>query len=315
MNSMSHFKPEDRVQCVAGLSLMPDYAQLVVLSGAHAPQEVLCAEYLPMPSGFWREGELVDPQGVGLWILSFLQSRDLQPDSVSLGVDPHGLTWRTVTLPADLTNEDLAFQMMAELLDGRVQLADQICIDYVALPSSSGWQEQHTKYKTVMTSALRVKGLRSVARYAHLSVRAIEPTTQASERTHQFQAFIQRSSVSAAGVLMCDEACGLALSHWDDEVGINFFPLHLEAAQRQQRNWAFRMAAGVVTGVVMSLGVSFLLNLTAQAERDSLKGAYSVTRSLDEVRKVNLELTQQIQRQRNSTMHSKNSSNAPLRDV
>jgi hypothetical protein len=297
MSQLQRNESDRRSVCVAGLSLTPEHAQLVVLAGDQAPQSVLCAEHLLMPEGLWREHELIDPQGLGQWIASYLQSRDLQPQSVSLSVDDCDLQWRTVTLPAELSNEDLAFQITAEMLAGRVQQADQICVDYQVLSAKAGWHDQHTQYRAVMIAAARIQQLRTVARSAHLSLHAIEPLAQSEERTRQFASFVQRSSVSAAGVLMCDQACGLALAHWDGDIAVNFHPLHLETAQRQQRHWVFRMMGGLAAGVVASAGLAMLLNWTTQIQRESLQEAYAVTRSLDEVRKINAELTQQTQRQ------------------
>jgi hypothetical protein len=58
------------------------------------------------------------------------------------------------------------------------------------------------------------------------------------------------------------------------------------------------MMGGLAAGVVASAGLAMLLNWTTQMQRESLQEAYAVTRSLDEVRKVNADLTQQALRQR-----------------
>jgi hypothetical protein len=289
--------------CVAGLCLSPEHAQLVVLSGDEkSPLEVLCAEHLPMPPGLWQDDQWVDAQGLGQWLQAYLQSRDLAPQRVSFSVAASHLSWRTVTLPAELVNEDLAFQITAEMLDGRVQQADQICIDYVEMPrSATDWYDRQTSYRAVVTSSQWVKQCRLLARHGHMSVHVIEPQSQSEERIRAFQSFVQQSSVSAAGVLLCEQACGLALAYWDDDIAFNFYPLHLEISQRQQRSWTFRMVAGLMMGVVMSTGLTVLFDYSAKDVQQSLQDAYRITRSLDEVRRINVELQQQLDQRKSST--------------
>ena len=73
---------------VAGLALGTEGADWVVMTGSpSAPDGLCCAERLPVPPWLLDGAEIVDAQGLGVWLRAYVQDRDHQVDGVFLSVD------------------------------------------------------------------------------------------------------------------------------------------------------------------------------------------------------------------------------------
>ena len=292
-NSRLMGRKVDRL-CCAGLSLSNGLAQLVVITGGrNAPEQVYCAEHLAATATFVSQPDLAHPTELGVWLKKYLVERDLAPQHISFSVSDASVDSCVLKLPAELSQEDLAFQLTAELLHGRVQLADQFCVDYQPLAASPNKEEQReVTYRAAMTQSAQVRAFKQVAKAMGLPIYAIEPSADALLRLASFGDFVSQPNVAASGVLQCQEACGLALSAWSQDDAFNFYPYRLELQQREHRMWAFQLMACVSVGVLLAATLSAGLAYKTDHVMSSLKESFSVKQALDSTQKKHEQLQQ-----------------------
>ncbi len=292
-NSLSGGRKVDRM-CSAGLSLCHGSAQLVVIAGGHdAPDQVYCADHLAATASFVSKTELIHPVELGIWLKKYLLARDLEPQHISFSVADTDVNSCVLSLPAELSQEDLAFQLTAELLHGRLQLADQFCVDYQPLTQHSLKQDtQDVAYRAAMTHSAQVRAFKQVSKALGLPIYAIEPSADALRRLATFGTFVNQPNVTASGVLQCQEACGLALSAWSKDEAFNFYPYRLEQQQRQQRMWAFQLMACLSAGVLLAVTVSAGLAYKTEQVMSSLSQGFAIQQALSANQKKQQQLEQ-----------------------
>ena len=268
--------------CSAGVSLSDGRIQLVVIAGAgDGPQEIYCAEHLAAPHHLILDSSLIKPLELGAWLKKYLIERDLEPQHISFSVSQTEVSSCELTLPAELSQEDLAFQLTAELLQGHLELADQFSVDYQAVDVDATTNPSgNVAYRAAMIKSEHLTAFKQCAKAASLPIYAIETSASALQRLMAFGEFLNQSHVTAAGVLLCQEACGLALSPWAQDEAFNFYPYRLELLQRQHRHWAFQMLAGLGLGVLLSATLSACLAYKAEAVMGNMTEGHAISQAL-----------------------------------
>ena len=268
--------------CSAGVSLSDGRIQLVVIAGAgDGPQEIYCAEHLAAPHHLILDSSLIKPLELGAWLKKYLIERDLEPQHISFSVSQTEVSSCELTLPAELSQEDLAFQLTAELLQGHLELADQFSVDYQAVDVDAATNPSgNVAYRAAMIKSEHLTAFKQCAKAASLPIYAIETSASALQRLMAFGEFLNQSHVTASGVLLCQEACGLALSPWAQDEAFNFYPYRLELLQRQHRHWAFQMLAGLGLGVLLSATLSTCLAYKAEAVMGNMTEGHAISQAL-----------------------------------
>jgi len=126
---------------VLGFDLGPEVCSLVVLTGSPSqPDSVCCAERLDLPEGLVAEGEVLRSQALGLWLKSFLEAGDYQPEVAYFGLDGAVISNHLVTLAAGLSPADVSFQLQAEVQSLMPVHVGEVCIDFTpdTAPSPTG---------------------------------------------------------------------------------------------------------------------------------------------------------------------------------
>jgi len=243
--------------CVVGLDMGPDACSLVVLSGSPSqPDTVCCAERLALPEGLVAHGEVMQSVELGLWLRTYLEAGDYQPERAYLGLDSACVSNHLVTLAAGLSPDDVAFQLQAEVQSLLPDYATEVCMDYSldTEPAPAGEQ----RYLVQAAPRLRVDALQRVAQLAGLNAAAVEPRQDAVHRTALGDALAVLPQASTALALQCDEAFGLALRAWHDE-GANFLP-HRESAQHVlRRAWLLGVAVCAMGGAFLAAGFAMVM--------------------------------------------------------
>lgn len=272
-------------QCVAGLDVGPDGAWVAVVSGSLADPEKLegCA-LLELPDGLLQGSHLLDPFALGHWLKRWLNANDLFPDGLCLAVDDAWVTRQVVTLSAQLSQRDVAFQLAGELPLGEVGDASQLCWTYTLIASKG--QSPSTavdSYALAWLAHEPVQRLISLAKATGVRAWVVEPRSDATYRAQQHAALVSPPSVSQTAVAQA--AFGLALSAWA-ETGLNFLPHRRWARQRRQRAWLQRLALALVLG--MGLGYMATVGLAhwAKSQPDAVPDQALLAQRLTQARET-----------------------------
>ena len=238
-------------QCVAGLDVGPAGAWVVVLNGAWSGAEtVCCCELLEPPEGLLQGAQLLDPFALGHWLKRWLSDKHLFPDGLCLAVDDAWLTRQVVSLSAQLSERDVAFQLAAELPLAEFADASPLCWAYTAsAPEGQNPSAAVHAYALAWLAQEPVQRLIALAKGAGIRAWVVEPRSDATHRAEQLAKPVSRSLAPVAKGAQA--ALGLALSAWA-ETGMNFLPHRRWARQRRQRAWLQRL--GMTLGVGVSLG-------------------------------------------------------------
>lgn len=270
--------------CVVGLDMGPDACSLVVLSGSPSqPDTVCCAERLALPEGLVLHGEVMQSVELGLWLRTYLEAGDYQPERAYLGLDSACVSNHLVTLAAGLSPDDVAFQLQAEVQSLLPDYATEVCMDYSldTAPAPAG----ELRYLVQAAPRLRVDALQRVAQLAGLNTAAVEPRQDAVHRTALGDALAALPPASTALALQCDEAFGLALRAWHDE-GVNFFP-HRESAQHVlRRPWLLGVAVCAMGGAFLAAGFAMVMASAAESKQPHASDVVASARAFDEAQKV-----------------------------
>ena len=238
-------------QCVAGLDVGPAGAWVVVLNGAWSGAEtVCCCELLEPPEGLLQGAQLLDPFALGHWLKRWLNDKHLFPDGLCLAVEDAWLTRQVVSLSAQLSERDVAFQLAAELPLAEFAQASPLCWAYTpSAPQGRNPSAAVHAYALAWLAQEPVQALISLAKVAGIRAWVVEPRSDATHRPEQLAKHVLRPSAPVAKAAQA--AYGLALSAWA-ETGMNFLPHRRWARQRRQRAWLQRLSWMLALGV--SLG-------------------------------------------------------------
>ena len=277
-------KPRPRRLSVLGLDVGPDVCSLVVLSGSLSePDSVCCAERLDLPDGLVSHGEVMRSEAFGLWLKSYLEAGDYQPEAAYLGLDNALVSNHLVTLAQDLSQADVAFQLQAEVQSLLPAHAPEVCIDFV--PDSESAPAGQQRYLVQAAPRPMVEALQRVAHAAGLTAKAVEPRGDAAQRVEQSHAFTQLPAASAALALQCDEAFGLALRAWHDH-GANLLPRPEDAQHVLRRAWLLGVAVCAMGGAVLAAGFAMVISSAAETKHQHMGDVVASARAYDAAQKA-----------------------------
>jgi hypothetical protein len=249
----------------------------VVLTGSvRAVERVICAESLALPDGCVVNGLLEQPQILGLWLRDWLSERDLHLDALYVTVPDAHVMRGTLQLPVDLQDEDVDFQIAAELQSEPEQPA--VCWDYVKEghaqstdpaapdPDTVADRDQRT-YLWATVPRSHVEAWQQFALAAGLRLSAVIPRDDALVRS-QHKTLNAYLSPAMPGLAPHDDvALGLALGAWH-ETGFNFLPHRELKLQTLRWRWLQRMSVSSLSGVLMAVGASVWVSQMATNLRE-----------------------------------------------
>lgn len=268
---------------VLGLDIGPDVCSVVVLSGSPSePDSVCCAERLDLPEGLVEHGEVLRSEAFGLWLKSFLEVGDYQPEFAFMGLSDALVSNHLVTLAAGLSQADVAFQLQAEVQSLLPAHAPEVCIDFV--PDSEPAPAGQQRYLVQAAPLPMVEALQRVAHAAGLTAKAVEPRGDAAKRVQQSHAFTQLPAASAALALQCDEAFGLALRPWHDH-GANLLPRKEDAQHGLRRAWLLGVAVCAMGGAVLAAGFAMVISSAAETKHQRMGDVVATARAYDAAHK------------------------------
>ena len=280
---------------VLGFDLGPEVCSLVVLTGSPSqPDSVCCAERLDLPEGLVAHGEVLRSKALGLWLKSFLEAGDYQPEAAYFGLDGAVVSNHLVTLAAGLSPADVSFQLQAEVQSLMPAHAREVCIDFTpdTDPSPTGQQ----RYLVQAAPRLMVEALQRVAQVAGLVAKVVEPRRDAAQRVEQSHAFAQLPPASAALALQCDEAFGLALRAWHNH-GANLLPYREDAQHVLRRAWLLGVAVCAMGGAVLAAGFAMVIASAAETKHQHMGDVVASARAYGEAQKAHAQAKVQQQRQ------------------
>nr|WP_315229076.1 hypothetical protein [uncultured Limnohabitans sp.] len=285
---------------VGGFDLRDDAAHWVVLTGAvRAADSVCCAECLALPEGCVTQGQLVQPQVLGLWFKDWLHGQDLHIDALYVAVPDAEVVRGSLRLSSDLQADDVAFQMAAELQ--AAPDASAVCWDYAAddhllhaspvMPapeSDTTLASGPRMYAWATAPRARVDAWQQFALAAGLRVSAVMPRDDAQALTQQSALMAQLSPAHAGLALQYDVALGLALGAWHG-AGFNFLPHRAMQQQALRRHWWQRMTVGTLSGALVAVGVAVWMSHMAASLRDEIGDMAAAEQVLKQARSAQKE--------------------------
>ena len=268
---------------VVGLDVGPDVCSLVVLTGSQArPDSVCCAERLNLPEGLVVRGEVLQSFALGQWLRGYLEAGDYQPQAMCIGLDDACVSHHIVNLAAGLSEDDVVFQLQAELQSVLPVNAADVCIDY--LLDTEQAQAGELRYLVQAVPRGRVEALQRVAMAAGLDALVVEPRSDAACRTENFDTLGALPTVSAALALQCDAAFGLALRAW--RVGrTNFLPHRQSKKHALRRAWLLGVAVCAMGGAFLAAGFALVISSAAESKYPPVDDVAASARAYDAAQK------------------------------
>ncbi len=270
-------------QCVAGLAFGVDGVWAVVLEGSlEAAQHCCCVKPLVLPDGLVQGAYVMDPLALGQWLQVWFSDHGWQPQGVCLALDDTWLTRQTVTLSAQLSDRDVAFQLAAELAHTQNVDPAQVCWTYqVVTPAGPDASAAQVSYALGFLAPDPVARLQAMAKAARVRAWVVEPRSEATQRAQvhpMAQGWMGEAASPSAHV-----ALGLALAAWA-ETGLNFLPHRRWARQRRQRAWAQQWVGVMGVSAVLSLVLTAALRAATQAQQHLLRDPATLTQALADAR-------------------------------
>lgn len=273
--------PGKRRRCVLGFDVGLTSCRLVVLSGSMAhPDQVCGAEQLRFPEDDWvTQGHVWRAEELGQWLRVYVQQGDYDVEGMYVCLDDACISHHRVTLPADLSEDDVTFQVLAEVQAVLGVSAAELSVDFGWEPASevsSLEDSSRTRmYRVAAVPRFRVEALQRVAKAAHIKLCAVEGYGEAVRRTQATETFATLPPVGVAMALQCEAAFGLALGAWGSRV-FNFLPHRAMADIALRQAWWLGIVACVVGGACLATGFALVmasaatLTLGAAANREAI---------------------------------------------
>jgi hypothetical protein len=278
-----------------GLDVAEDACRLVLLSGdATHPNSVCCAERLNVPEGLVVHGEVLQPEALGQWLRQFLDEGDYQPQILYVGLAPSLISQQIIRLPSALSQQDIVFQLQADLQAQQPEHAGAVNVDYhsqdtAATPAGMRHYEVHAVPSHV------VESLQRVAKAAHLVLGAVEPRLEAALRVARYQALGALTPAGAALALQCDEAFGLALRAWFSE-GLNFLPYRTQHDAVLRRAWLLGVLVCAVGGACLAAGFALVIASASESKYQHMGDVVGSARAFDRAQQAYAQAQAQQQR-------------------
>ena len=256
--------PGTRRRCVLGLDVELTACRWVVLSGSQAqPERVCCAELLQLPADDWvKQGHVWCAEELGQWLRHHVQQGGYDVDGLYVCVDDACITQHVVTLSADLAEDDVTFQVLAEVQAALGVSAADLSVDF-GLDASSVTLESEANvrtrvYRAEAVSRFRVDALQRVAKAAGIPLCAVESRSEAIRRTQAPESLSALPAVGVGIALQCDAAFGLALGAWGSRA-FNFLPHRALADIALRQAWWLGLVACVVGGAFLATGFALVM--------------------------------------------------------
>lgn len=270
-------------QCVAGLAFGVDGAWVVVLEGSlETAQHCACVEPLVLPDGSVQGAYVMDPSALGQSLQLWFSAHGWQPQGLCMALDDAWLTRQTVTLSAQLSDRDVAFQLAAELAHTQDTDPAQVCWTYqVVAAAPSEASAAQVSYAVGFLAPDPVRRLQDMARAAGVRAWVIEPRSDAAQRAQAHplaQTWVQAWAAQAASP-SAHVALGLALAAWA-ETGLNFLPHRRWARQRRQRAWAQHLVMVMAASAALTLGLTALFSAATREQQHSLRDPGALAQAL-----------------------------------
>ncbi len=280
---------------VLGLDVGPDACSVVVLSGLPShPDSVCCAERLNLPEGLVAHGEVLRSEAMGLWLKSFLEAGDYQPEAAYIGLSGAWVSNHLVTLTVGLSHADVAFQLQAEVQSLLPAHAPEVCIDF--MPDAESATAGQQRYLVQAAPRAMVEALQRVAHAAGLTPKVVEPRGDAVQRVEQSHVLTQLPAASAGLALQYNEAFGLALRAWHDH-GTNLLPHHQDAQHVLRRAWLLGVAVCAMGGAVLAASFAMVVTSVAETKHQHMGDVLAPERAYEAARKAHDAAKAQQERQ------------------
>ena len=291
----SSLRWRQRPRISVGLDLGSEFTSWVILCGSQADaSSVVCAERLALPLGWVEAGRIAQPTEMGLWLRQTLLERGWAAEVLSIGVDDAWITSHRVNLAQDLTQDDVLFQLMAEIQAARPDGAE-VTIDYRVAPQQASAAE--LTYEVQSVPRTLVNEAQQLARAARLNLVSLSPRAQASSLAQQNKTWDAESALIAPLLAGHDVALGLALSAWTP-AQLNWLP-HRDTAHKAARLGWLRQAS-VCGWVGVSLAIVLVVTLDAMTDALQAKLTESTrlagTRAHASAQQAHAQLTRMAQR-------------------
>lgn len=287
-------RPRPR-QVVGGLDVLGNAAHLVVLTGSTLKADsVCCAEILVLPEGCVVQGQLVQPQVLGIWFKDWLRGRALHLDGLVVAVPEDDVVRGTLRLPFNLQPDDVAFQMAAELQampddpavcwdytaeDGEIHDSSAMPAPEAVTPMSP--DERHYAWATAPRAHL--DAWQQFALSAGVRLSAVMPRDDAQAPNPNRARIAPLSDAHEGPALQCDVALGLALGAWHGS-GFNFLPHRAMKQQALRRRWGQHMAVGMFAGAFLAMAAAVWMSQMATLLRDETGDIGAAEQALKEAR-------------------------------
>lgn len=296
-----------RRRSVAGLVVLADGAQWVILAGdAQLPDAVCAAERLPIPQGWVSNGVVQDPDALAKWLKQYVQGNDYAVDRWFIGLPDAQVRYHAVSLPAGLSPADVAFQLQQETRTLFADHANQFALDYELDVEPDMTSPASLRYLVGACPQACASSWLAVAHEGDFRFCALEPERDALNRLNQGSVMHRLPAASMALALQCDVGFGLALAGWASG-GYNFLPHRPPWVKALRRAWWVGMAVCAMGGAMLAAGFAMVMTASAEATQHRLRQVPPAAKVLAQAQENHqqAQAAQKLQAQRQQWLQSR----------
>ena len=261
------------LRCVAGLSVLSDRVQLVVVSGSPwQPHRVWCAGDWALPADMVVDGLVQAPEALARWLQAQLPQPMPAVQQWHVALPDAQMMRHSVSLSAHLLPADVRFQLAQEVraLWGDVPWQANDPADLGPSPSMGASRQHHV----VACAPACLDAWQSWARAGGFRLISLQPAGDALRRARQSPYTPRLAPDQQAQVLSCDVAWGLALTAWH-KLGVNFMPHPHPRWQAWQQAGALAALGCALAGAGVVAGGGLALSAATDAAQNTLQHAAS----------------------------------------
>lgn len=249
-----------------GLDVDADACHAVMLSGGATQPETVCGvAHLDLPAGWLVQGEVLAPEPLGQWLRHWWTQTGHTPQGLYVGLTDAWVMKLSVPLPANLSSQDVAFQLQAEVQAHVSDPSLPWSMDYRSEADASSTGSWVHEVQAVPQAV--VDSWQRTARVAGLSLQALESSADAGQRSQHQVSLNSR---------LRPQVLSLAGRAWTHE-GLNFLPHRAQREALQRRRWLRGMGVWGAAGVAAATCGAITLNLWGAYLIPSLHDAQQVT--------------------------------------
>ena len=296
-----------RRRSVAGLVMLADGAQWVILAGdTQLPDAVCAAERLPIPQGWVTHGVVHNPSALAQWLKQHLQANDYAVDRWFIGLPDAQVRYHAVSLPVGLSPADVAFQLQHETRALYADHANQFALDYEVDVEPDVTSPASLRYLVGACPQACASSWLEVAHVGGFRLGALEPERDALSRVNQVALTRNLPAASMALALQCDVGFGLALAAWS-RVSYNFLPHRPLWVKALRRAWWVGVAVCAMGGAMLAAGFAMVMTASAEATQHRLRQTLPAEKVLAQARQnyQQAQTAQKLQAQRKQWLQSR----------